>query len=75
MKIVLDLVFGGVSVASHSNKEAETIHQLSHQNVKTALAGVAQWMECWPANQRITALIPGWDTCLGCRPGPRGEGL
>ena len=34
-----------------------------------ALAGVAQWIECWPANERVTGLIPSQGTCLGCRPG------
>ena len=33
------------------------------------LAGVAQWIECWPANQRVTNLIPSQGICLGCRPG------
>ena len=23
-----------------------------------ALAGVAQWIECWPVNQRVTGSIP-----------------
>ena len=36
---------------------------------KTALAGVAQWIECWPVNQRVVGLISRRDTCLGCRPG------
>ena len=36
-----------------------------------ALAGVAQWIERWPANQKAASLIPGWGTCLGCGPGPR----
>ena len=35
-----------------------------------ALAGVAQWIECEPVNQRVTGSIPSQDTCLGCRPGP-----
>ena len=35
-----------------------------------ALAGVVQWMECWPVNQKVTGLIPSQGTCLGCRPGP-----
>ena len=26
----------------------------SIKNVKVALAGVAQWIECWPANQMVT---------------------
>ena len=36
-----------------------------------ALASVAQWTECRPENQRVAGLIPSWDTCLGCRPGPQ----
>ena len=35
------------------------------------LAGVAQWIEHRPANQRVTGLIPSWDTGLGCGPGSR----
>ena len=35
-----------------------------------ALAGVAQWIERGPVNQRIAGLIPSQGTCLGCRPGP-----
>ena len=34
--------------------------------VKMALAGVAQWIECQPANQRVAGLIPSQSTCLGC---------
>ena len=33
-----------------------------------ALAGVAQWIECWPANQKVTGSIPSQGTCLGYRP-------
>ena len=36
-----------------------------------ALAGVAQWIECQPANQRVASSIPSQGTCLGCRPGPQ----
>ena len=36
-----------------------------------ALAGVAQWIECWPVNQRITSSIPSQVTCLGCGLGPQ----
>ena len=35
-----------------------------------ALAGVGQWIECQPANLRLTSVIPSWDTCLGSQPGP-----
>ena len=34
-----------------------------------ALAGVAQWIERWPANQGVAGLIPSQGTCLGCGPG------
>ena len=37
----------------------------------SALAGVAQWIECRPVNQRVAGLIPSQDTGLGCRPGPK----
>ena len=29
-----------------------------------ALAGVAQWIECQPVNQRVAGLIPSQGTCL-----------
>ena len=31
------------------------------------LAGVAQWTEHWPANQKFTGSIPSQHTCLGSR--------
>ena len=36
-----------------------------------ALAGVTQRIQCWPANQRVTILIPSQGTCQGCGPGPQ----
>ena len=36
---------------------------------KWDLAGVAQWIECWPAIQRVAGSIPGQGTYLSCRPG------
>ena len=36
-----------------------------------ALAGVAQWVECWRANQRVTGSIPSQGTRLGGGPGPQ----
>ena len=36
----------------------------------SALAGVAQWIECRPVNQKGTGSIPSQGTCLACRPGP-----
>ena len=39
-------------------------------NIGAALANVAQWIECWPASQRVSGLIPSPGTILGCPPGP-----
>ena len=36
-----------------------------------AVAGVAQWIECWPVNQSIAGSIPSQGAGLGCRPGPQ----
>ena len=35
-----------------------------------ALAGMAQWIECRPANYRAASSIPSQGTCLACGPGP-----
>ena len=35
-----------------------------------ALAGVAQWIGCRPANKKVAGSIPSQGTCLGCGPGP-----
>ena len=37
-----------------------------------ALAGMAEWIEHQPANQKVTGSIPGQSTCLYCRPGTAG---
>ena len=37
-----------------------------NKSVNLALAGVAQWIECWPVNQRVASLIPSQGTCLDC---------
>ena len=39
------------------------------KNLVFALAGVAQWIECQPVNQRVTSSIPNQGTCLACREG------
>ena len=36
-----------------------------------APAGVAQWIEHGPTNQRVTGLIPSEGTYLGCRLSPQ----
>ena len=45
---------------------------VAYLNVLTfALAGVAQWIEHWPANPKVAGSILSQGTCLGCRPGPQ----
>ena len=44
----------------------------SCQNSYQVLAGVAQWIECWPENQRVTGLIPSQGICLGWARSPVG---
>ena len=36
---------------------------------KTALTGVAQWIECQPENQRVASTISSQGTFLACGPG------
>ena len=36
-----------------------------------ALAGVAQWIEHQPVNQKVTGSIPSQGTCWCCRSGPQ----
>ena len=40
-------------------------------NLNLALVSGAQWIECWPENQRVAGLIPSQGTCLRCRPSPQ----
>ena len=35
------------------------------------MAGVAQWIECQPANQGAAGLVPSQGTCQGRGPGPQ----
>ena len=42
------------------------LYHLYYQKSGLALADVAQWIKCWPVNQRAAGLIPSQGTCLGC---------
>ena len=42
--------------------------RLNLKSAFSALAGVTQWIEHQPVNQRVASLIPSQGTCLGCRP-------
>ena len=40
-----------------------------NQKSRHVLAGVAQWIEYWPENQRVAGSIPHQGTFLCCEPG------
>ena len=53
----------------------EGYHELSVPNLLiknpfSVLAGVAQWIEHWPVNQRVASSIPSQGTYLGFGPAP-----
>ena len=48
-----------------------TNNTLGLKSILSALAGVAQWIEHRPLNQRVAGLISSQGTCLGCGPGPQ----
>ena len=56
---------------THTNTEHGIGKYINVKQYKCALAGVGQWIECWPVNQRLTGLIPSQGTPLGCGPGPQ----
>ena len=62
-----------VTVTWNLNERKRTMAFIAFRRVGSALAGVAQWFECWPAKQEVASLIPRQGTCLGCRPGPQLE--
>ena len=52
------------------NNKIHILQQLNLKNTVT-LAGLAQWIECWPVNQKVAGSIPSQGTNLSCRPGPQ----
>ena len=55
----------------HSSTRSLSSHGLFVINKRLALAGVTQWIESRPANERVAGSIPSQGTCLGCGPGPQ----
>ena len=49
----------------------KTFRKQKFHKKNAALAGVAQWIESRPTNQRVTGSIPSQGICLGCKPGPQ----
>ena len=60
---------------NHYLHELSKIRTKSHFKIElSAPADVAQWIEHWPVNQRVTGSIPNQGTCPGYRPGPQQGG-
>ena len=55
------------SIATEYQGAERGTFEASKKKIST-LAGVVQWNERWPVNQRVTSSIPSQGTCLGCRP-------
>ena len=53
------------------HKKKNKLDTIFPQKLHSALASVAQWIEHWPVNQRVTGLIPSQGTGLGFGPGPQ----
>ena len=51
------------------NPKRPTLRHIIIKMPKVALAGVAQWIEYMPVNERVASSIPSQGTCLGCRLG------
>ena len=60
---------GGLRSERESGSGDSPRNKHTSKSVAVALAGVAQWIECQTANQKVTGLIPSQGTCLGCGPG------
>ena len=66
------VVAGGCEVKMYvQNNALNSRHQVLLKVRKRCLPGVAQWIECWPVNQKVTISIPSQGTCLCCGPGPQ----
>ena len=61
-------VEGTVSTKPGVRSKYTSVFKIYKEN---ALAGMAQWIEHWPANQRVTHLVPSQGTHLGYRTGPQ----
>ena len=74
-QVALKLRWGRTEILSGPDGRVFLQHTTTTQNALVygndvtdgTLAGVAQWTECWPANQRVVASIPALIPGLGAR--------
>ena len=53
------------------SENMKCLKNTTSETIKLALAGVTQWIECWPENQRVTGSIPSQGIRLSCGLGPQ----
>ena len=53
-------------IVSKNSKFQNNVYSLFFKKQCVALAGVAQWIERWPVNLKVTGSIPSQGPGLGC---------
>ena len=53
-------------IGRHGSPLCITTSKLQLKYRTTTLGGVAQWIEHWPANGKVSSSIPSQGTCLNC---------
>ena len=63
--------YGGMGLLDHP------VTMFNFKKKTVTLAGVDQWVEQQPENQKVTGSgsVPSQGTCLGCGPGPQLRGM
>ena len=64
------VIWGAEGACGEEDPQGPILQCGGHLEILLALAGVAQWIDCWSVNQRATGSISSQGTCLGCGPGP-----
>ena len=66
LKTRLDFFYGQTDRdGTVGSQKGKPLNFTSSVKFTMALAGVAHWIECSPANQRVAGPIPSQGTCLG----------
>ena len=69
INLMTSLCFSHYFIFVNNAKHVKGRFIKTKQNKSSALAGVAPWIECLPANQRVAVSTPSQGTCLGFGPG------
>ena len=64
-------MFGNFCIIQIKLEPESSQNNFTHKPAHAALAGMAQWTEFPPVNQKVAGSIPSQGTCLSCGPGPQ----